>query len=267
MRAVWLDLRHALLWLTITTAAAVPHPALAGCDLELQGEGHVEAVTGSRTLRLSDGRDVRLAGIEIPASAEASATTILSRIARDRDITLHGQTDAPDRYGRQPAIAVVYGEEMSLQEMLIDHGAAFAGDAGDKSCLQAMRTAEARARDARLGIWSDPATIRDAAQPDKILNDIGHFVLVEGTVVSARQSGETFYLNFGRKWNQGFAVTVSRRMMGAFAVAEMPLAALENKRIRIRGWIEKRGGPRIAVTRPDQIELVGDYSAVAAGGN
>ncbi|MBY0381580.1 MAG: thermonuclease family protein [Xanthobacteraceae bacterium] len=241
--------------------------ARAGCDLELQGEGHVVAVTGPRTLRLDDGRDVRLAGIEVPAISSDEATAVLTRAALDRDVTLHGRDDTPDRYGRQPAFVVVYGEEASLQETLIGRGAAITAAVEDKSCLATLRATEVLARNAPTGAWADPTFVKNAADPNKILSDIGHFALVEGIVLSARQSGQTLYLNFGRKWNQGFAVTISRGMMASFAAAEMPPAALANKRIRVRGWIEKRGGPRIEVSRPDQIELIGDNSAVAAGGN
>ena len=84
----------------------------------------------------------------------------------------------------------------------------------------------------------------------------GRFAVVEGKVVSARLSGATFYVNFSRRWTQGFAVTISRRMMPAFAAAGIDLKSLENERIRVRGWIEDRGGPRIEATRAGQIELV-----------
>ncbi len=37
-----------------------------------------------------------------------------------------------------------------------------------------------------------------------------------------------------------------------------PLKSLVKKRIRVRGWIERRTGPRIEVSRPGQLELIGD---------
>jgi len=30
---------------------------------------------------------------------------------------------------------------------------------------------------------------------------------------------------------------------------------LENRRVRVRGWVEERNGPRIEATRPEQIEI------------
>ena len=42
------------------------------------------------------------------------------------------------------------------------------------------------------------------------------------------------------------------------AAAGRPLKSLERRRIRVRGWIEQRGGPRIHAERPGQIELLED---------
>jgi hypothetical protein len=64
------------------------------------------------------------------------------------------------------------------------------------------------------------------------------------------------YLNFGRNWTRGFAVTISRRALPAFENAGMALKSLENRRIRVRGWVEGNTGPRIDVLRVGQIELM-----------
>ena len=45
-------------------------------------------------------------------------------------------------------------------------------------------------------------------------------------------------------------------MMPSFEAAGIDLKSLKDKRIRVRGWIEARGGPRIEATRPGQIELI-----------
>ena len=80
--------------------------------------------------------------------------------------------------------------------------------------------------------------------------------MVEGTVSSARLAGAVFYVNFGRRWTQDFAVTISRRIIPSLESAGVDLKSLKNKRVRVRGWIEKRGGPRIEVTHAGQIELI-----------
>src|ERR1700716_1222506 len=100
--------------LMLVAAAAGPAVA-AGCAFEPQGEGRVAAVIDARTFRLQDGREVRLAGIEPVAAENANRTTALSAIIAGRDVTLHGEDDAPDRYGRQPAFVFLASPETLVQ--------------------------------------------------------------------------------------------------------------------------------------------------------
>jgi hypothetical protein len=83
-------------------------------------------------------------------------------------------------------------------------------------------------------------------------------MVVEGRVLSVRQAGATTYLNFGRNWTRGFAVTIPKRMLAAFEAAGIAPKSFENQRIRVRGWIEAHGGPRIEVLRVGQIERLGE---------
>ena len=43
----------------------------------------------------------------------------------------------------------------------------------------------------------------------------GHFTLVEGKVLSVRESGGTIYLNFGRRWTRDFSVIILRAQLRA----------------------------------------------------
>jgi len=81
-------------------------------------------------------------------------------------------------------------------------------------------------------------------------------MLVEGTVLTVRQAGATTYLNFGRRWTRDFAATISKRNMAAVESAGITPKSLENRRVRVRGWIEARPGPRIEVMRAGQIEVM-----------
>ena len=87
--------------------------ANADCAFEPQGEGRVAAVIDARSFRLDDGREVRLAGIERAGTDKASSRTALAALVSGRDVTLHGEDDAPDRYGRQPAFVFADGSETS----------------------------------------------------------------------------------------------------------------------------------------------------------
>ena len=244
--------------LMLVAAAARPADA-AGCVFEPQGEGRVAAVIDARTFRLQDGREVRLAGIEPVVAEKASRTSALAAIVMGRDVTLRGEDDAPDRYGRQPAFVFLDGSETSVQGLLLTQGEALVSAAvADKDCAFSLLAAEAAARAAKRGTWTDPAAIKNAESPGDILTGIGRFTVVEGKVLSVRQAGATTYLNFGRSWTQGFAVTISRRATAALEFAGIVVKSLENRRIRVRGWVEARGGPRIEVLRAGQIELLGE---------
>jgi endonuclease YncB( thermonuclease family) len=239
-------------------AIAFADPAVAACSFEPQGEGRVAAVIDARTLRLQDGREVRLAGIEPVAAEKSNRTAALSAIAANRDVTLSGDDDTPDRYGRQAAFVFLDASDTPLQAVLLAQGEALAsGTVTDRGCAAALLAAETAARQARRGVWADPAAIKNAESSGDILAGVGRFAVVEGKVLSVRQAGATTYLNFGRNWTRDFAVTISRRMIGAFEAAGMSLKSLENRRIRVRGWVDARGGPRIELLRVGQIELVG----------
>jgi hypothetical protein len=119
--------------------------------------------------------------------------------------------------------------------------------------------AEAEARHQKKGNWTDRSAIKNAESPDDILAGIGRFMVVEGKVLSVRQAGATTYLNFGRNWTRGFAVTISRRTLPAFENAGISLKSLESRRIRVRGWVEGKVGPRIELLRVGQVELLGAY--------
>ncbi len=243
--------------LMLVVGAAGPADA-AGCSFEAQGEGRVAEVLDARSFRLADGREVRLAGIEPVTGEKANRTSALAAIIAGRDVKLSGEDDTPDRYGRQPAFVFVDGAETPVQGLLLAQGEALvSATVTNKECALVLMAAEAAARQAKQGTWASPAAIKNAESPGDILTGIGRFIVVEGKVLSVRQAGATTYLNFGRNWTRDFAVTISRRMVPALEAAGIALKSLENRRIRIRGWVEARGGPRIEVLRVGQIELLG----------
>ena len=231
----------------------------AACAFEPQGEGRVAAVIDARSFRLEDGREIRLSGIEPARSEKAKDNSALSAVIAGREVTLRGQDDTPDRYGRQSAFVFLASSEIPVQAELLARGEALvSASVIDKDCALVLTSAEARGREGRQGIWSDPAAaIKNAESPGDILAGIGRFTIIEGKVLSVRQAGATTYLNFGRNWTRDFAVTISRRTLPAFEAAGVALKSLENRRIRVRGWVEAHTGPRIEALHVGQIELLG----------
>jgi endonuclease YncB( thermonuclease family) len=245
---------------TFVTLADTPASA-EPCAFEPQGEGRVTEVIDGRSFRLDDGREVRLAGIEpaFPEKSSAEHGRALATLLAGREVRLHGDDDTPDRYGRQSAFVWRLPDEMLMQRELLAQGEALvSASVTDRECAAALLAAEAAARGEKRGIWADPTAIKNAESPGGILAGIGRFTLVEGKVLSARQAGATTYLNFGRNWTRDFAVTIPRRALANLAVTGLAPKSLENKRIRVRGFVEVRTGPRIEVLQAGQIELIGD---------
>jgi hypothetical protein len=72
-----------------------------------------------------------------------------------------------------------------------------------------------------------------------------------------REGGPIIYVNFGRRRSGDITVTVLKRNERNFTAAGLDLKSLAGRRIRVRGWIEQRGGDRawIEAERPGQIEI------------
>ena len=244
-----------LFHLIVVFSMAAADAALASpCQFESQGAGRVAAIVDARSVRLDDGREIRLIGIEPTATTKQALASLLA----GRDVTLRGNDDTPDRYGRQGALIFIGDGDAPVQAMLLAQGEALvSAEITDKDCAAALMASEAAARRQKMGSWADPSAIKNAESPDDILAGIGRFVVVEGKVLSVRQAGATTYLNFGRNWTRGFAATISKRALPAFENAGTTLKSLENKRIRVRGWIEGSTGPRIDVRLVGQVELLG----------
>ena len=225
----------------------------APCHFESQGEGRVTAIIDGRSVRLDDGREVRLSGIEPTATTKQALASLLV----GRDVTLRSADDTPDRYGRQGGLVFIGEGDTPVQAVLLAQGEAIvSAEIADKDCAAALMSSEAEARRQKKGNWADLSAIKNAESPDDILAGIGRFVVVEGKVLSVRQAGAMTYLNFGRNWTRGFAVTISRRALPAFENAGVVLKSLENRRIRVRGWVEGNTGPRIDVRLVGQVELL-----------
>jgi endonuclease YncB( thermonuclease family) len=241
--------------------------AAPACGGGVIARGVAKRVIDGRTFTLDDGSEIRLAAIEVPpletgAGPGAAAKAAVDALIGGDDIALR-QADIPtDRYGRliAYAYAVRDGEELFAQGELIASGFARVGDhVGSRICASALLKSENAARAAKLGLWADSHyDVLDAETAADVLARRGRFALVEGKVVSVRESGATIYVNFGRRWSEDFTVTVLKRNERNFMAAGLDLKGLAGRRIRVRGVIEARGGtglsPWIEADYPEQIE-------------
>jgi len=262
-------------WLGILALVGLlAKPALAEaprCELELGPVRAVVRVLDGETLALDDGSQVRLIGALAPRALDAgadegtwplaeAAKSALEELSLGRSVELGFAGRRTDRYGRMMAQVFVRTDDKRLWlqgEMLRQgHARAYALP-GSSDCLDDLVAAEKQAREARLGLWGHASyQIRPANRHWELLRFRSTYQLVEGEVLATADVRGRVYLNFGEDWRQDFTITVQPSNRRQFAEAGMDLLALKGRRVLVRGWIERRGGPLIEVYHPAQLEIL-----------
>jgi hypothetical protein len=118
-----------------------------------------------------------------------------------------------DRYRRLIVFAYAGDSQQPVQQTLLEQGRARAlARVGNKACADLLFAAEHAARAAHLGLWADPnfAPLRPE-NPERIAAAWGQFALVEGKVLSVRESDATICLNFGRRPTHDFTAIILKR--------------------------------------------------------
>ncbi len=266
-------------WMAAFLFAAVAFPAgalaegPAACGGEVIATAAVARVIDGRTFVLDDGREVRLAGIEVAALPDADgaqpgetpglrAKAALESVLAGGPVTLKRLGTASDRYGRILSQVFLSGDKDKTErwvqaEMVASGYARLSPRLGDRACAAALIARERAAREAKLGLWAEPYyALQKAEDHAAVARERGRFTLVEGKVLSVRESGGTIYVNFGRRWSEDFTVTIAKRNARIFAAAGLEPKKLQGRLVRIRGWIEERGGPWVDASRPSQIEIL-----------
>jgi endonuclease YncB( thermonuclease family) len=255
---------------TGVTAEGMSRPR-AGPDCEIGGgERHsVVQVVDGQTLRLLGGREVRLTGALAPNAFDAAAETgrwppadaarlALEQIAAGRDLRVVTSGRRTDRYGR--LLAHVFVESGSgvvwVQGELLraGHARAYLPDGGN-ACFAQLLASEAAARKTRAGLWSQTAyRVQSAAEVRSLLGLVGTFQLVEGRIVTVTGLRSAIYVNFGADWRTDFTISIRGAARREAMSRWTDLAVLGGRLLRVRGWIERRGGPLIDIQDLAEIE-------------
>lgn len=222
----------------------------------------VEVVDGD-TVRIDDGRQIRLTGIQAPklplgrAGFRAwplaePARAAMEALSLGKKVRLGFGGRREDRHGR--ILAHVFTADGAwLQGEMVSRGLARVYSFADnRACVAALLAREREARDADRGIWAlDWYAIRPAG-PD--VGPYGSFQLVEGTVRKVAVVRGRLYLNFGEDWRTDFTVTAAPKVRARLDREGYDYAGLEGRRIRVRGWIDERNGPMLNLSHGEQIE-------------
>ncbi len=216
-------------------------------------------------LVLKDGRAVRLEGLLLPAGPKdhapaylaEQAVAVLGTLARGRRVMLSVAAPKEDRYGRLRAQVFFSnaGNEYWLQIAMLDRGFARVSIApGRRECASELYAAEAEARKKRSGIWA--SGFYAVRMPDELDDAVGTFQIVMGRVVSAAIKNGRGYIDFGSDWREDFKVTISPNDMKRFRDAGVDPRNYAGLTLRVRGFVERLGGPAIEVASPEGIEVI-----------
>lgn len=269
--------------------AAVVADDRTSCALEPGPNRAVTSVIDGETLMLDDGSEVRLIGALAPRPPDANldvsfwpperdAKAALERLVLGHSVTLAFSGRRSDRYGRKLAHVFLEpddaGERPWVQARMLAEGHARAFVVKDSlGCLRELAAHEAIARQAGAGLWAHAAyLVRDAGHTQDLMRLRSTFQIVEGEVSAVLPGRTSLILRFGREEEQardepaagdearrpprGFSIAIKPAIVGAWRAGGVTLDQALGRRLRIRGWIERRGGPAIEILDAHQIELV-----------
>ena len=245
----------------------------AACELQSGGESAVVAVLPPQTLRLSDGRFVRLAEILVPATAgygirfdaSSASADYLRKEALGKRVEIKFGGMQRDRYGVFVAHVYVKGQQdIWLQQGLVNAGLATVYPQSDNhSCSEKLFPAEIEARENKRGNWGLALfKVLNAAEPKSILNLVQTYQIVEGKVDSASSSGSRFTLSFGKTPKRDFAAIVESGARTKL-LPDKDAQTLPGATMRLRGWIDRKSGPFMSIALPEQVEIVTQPNAEA----
>jgi len=250
----------AVLLLVAAPAAAAVLPSCAG-PVEIAG-GQLLRVERNGVVILTDGRATHLEGIRLAAGAADrapqgyadQAISAILALSRNGPLTLTAVPPKEDRYDRVRG-QLFAGNGTWVQLALLQKGLARVALAPDRTeCSDELYAAEAKARAARIGLWSMPAYA--VRSPDTVRRDIGTFQIVEGRVQNAELKNGRAYLNFGADWRTDFTVTIEPEDMPNFRRLGVDPRAYAGQTLRVRGLVQSLNGPEIEIANPQSVEVV-----------
>ncbi len=201
----------------------------------------VQRVVDGDTVRLKDGRSVRMIGINTPETGKKGRTdepfAIAARQRLQALVTASGGRvglsigrEGKDHYGR--TLAHLYGADgENLEAQLLAEGLGFqVGVAPNNALVACQQTAEDVARRARLGLWRQ-SPVQSVAQLSR-----SGFALVSGQVSKVERNRGGIWIEL-----QGALVLrIAPEHVSQFDSAL--LNGLQGRFIEARGWLQGRSG-------------------------
>lgn len=234
--------------------------AAAACPADhIDERARVAYVHDGDTLRLTDGRRLRLIGVDTPELgrdgkpaqpyAVAARDALRSLLAKGDPVDLRFDKDRHDVHGRLLAHAYL-ADGRSLSAWLLERGYAtlltVPPDDWNVACYQA---AERRARAQRRGIWG--LSRYQVVAATRLPRSARGYHLIRGRVVHVGRSAHSLWLDL----NGGVAARIDEEDLPYFAA--LPLRRLEQSVVVVRGWVYPHNHElQLRLRYPTDLEIV-----------
>ena len=218
-----------------------------------EGPLRVVQVFDGDTFRISDGRTVRLLGIDTPERGEPGAEVARQWLAvhsLGRDVNLV-ECNEKDKYGRTLALVEISGRKLNF--MLAGEGLAEpmlippCANAAAETILEASASALGR----RAGVYRSP--LYDPVSHLRASERLGKRSVVFGKVLNIHKGKKAVHLNFGSDWKTDFTAVLFHRGLFRFKALGLDPEDLVGRDVFVLGKIESYYGPQIVVNIPEQI--------------
>lgn len=205
------------------------------------------------------GKSFRLADIAFAPEYENEAMAWLEKASADT-VSVRVLADHADYLGRLP-VDVHDPVTGDWRAGILNSGLAMlVPETGDD--VTYLMGIEDSAIKGQVGIWSAQEAqtayyvvanhVGDAEIPTA-RDAIGRFAVVDGIIRSIEHQEWRSYLNFGSNWREDFTIALDARARDMFARngdVQSSFQSLIGQKVRVRGVIENRGGPYVALENP-----------------
>ena len=238
----------------------------------------VTEIVDGDTVFLANGEEVRLTGIQAPKLPlgrknfrtwpfAETAKQAISDLTLGKQVQLFYDGRRQDRHGRTLAhlqLATLANKDRFqisaktwVQAAMIADGLARVYSFSDNRRMTPhLLSFETQARRQGLNIWRH--RFYRIRTPENVDRHYRTFQLVEGRVLNAASVRRRLYLNFGDNWRTDFTIQVAPKARRLFDRAGLGPDSYKNRRVRVRGWVDRYNGPMIRITHPEQIEVLAE---------
>ncbi len=226
----------------------------------------VKEIIDPLTIRLEREGLARIGSLDIPdltpyaqGPIAESAMAILKHMLEGKRVRVFQTQDKiKGRKNRLNQLMVhlsLEGSDSWVQGILVRLGLArVRTDPSNTELTRELYALEEMARAEKLGLWAFPEY--RILKAEETADKINSFQIVEGRVVSAARKQNNIYLNFGNDWREDFTVGIASSDAKTFFKANMNPQDLNNKTIRVRGWLRSYNGAYMEIDHPERVEIL-----------